>query len=303
MRASDDQLTNWTKPVFNNEDQLASTTEQKIRNAISGHDLLKHLPVRVFAKGSYKNNTNVRHHSDIDIAVEYTGMIQTDFVRGLNFSHSGLTPYGSSQHSGVTLPTFKQAVGESLRGAFGSAVVDGTGNKVFKIRGSDKVYQADVVPCTTYHFYTQPLVPRRGIELILDRPDGKRHFNYPEQHEVNGIAKNNSTGRRYKNVVRILKNLSEHLRANGVSEYYPSHMLESLAYNVDDTVYLQGTPWRSLASNVLVAMFDYLSNTEPTNENERWTEVNGHKWLFHPQQNWTRQQAMNFVVNAWGVVH
>lgn len=303
MRASDDQLANWTKPAFNNEDQLATATEQRIREAVKNHDFLKPLSVRVFAKGSYKNNTNVRRHSDIDIAVEYTGMIQTDYADGLDFSHSGLTPYANSQLSAITMPAFKQAVGEALSGAFGSRAVDSTGNKVFKIRGSDKVFQADVVPCTTYHFYTQPLTPRKGIELILDRPDGRRHFNYPEQHEINGIAKNNVTGRRYKSVVRILKNVNEHLRVNGIKEQYPSHMIESLAYNVSNTIYLQNLPWRALVTSALVAIFDYVSNVEPTNENERWTEVNGHKWLFHPQQNWTRQQAKNFVINAWGVVY
>lgn len=302
MRVSDNQLTNWTKPAFDNEDQLAIATERKIREAINGHALLKQLPVRVFAKGSYKNNTNVRRLSDIDIAVEYTGMVRTEFANGLDFSHSGLTPYNSSQFAGVSLLIFKQAVGEALTAAFGNAV-DGSGNKVFKIRGSDRVFQADVVPCTTYHFYTQPFAPRKGIELILDRPDGIRHFNYPEQHEANGIAKNNSTGRRYKSVVRILKNINEYLRTSGNTERYPSHMIESLAFNVNDTVYLQRTPWRSLVSNVLVAIYDYLSKPEPTNENERWTEVNSHKWLFHSSQNWTRQQATNFVVNAWGVVN
>lgn len=303
MRASDDQLANWTKPAFNNEDQLANLTEQKIRAAVNGHELLKQLPVRVFAKGSYKNNTNVRRYSDIDVAVEYTGMIQTEFAGGLDFTHSGLTPYAASRHASVTLLTFKKAVGQALAVAFGSTAVDGTGNKVFKIRGSSKVFEADVVPCTTYHFYAQPLIPRRGIELILDRPDGRSHFNYPEQHETNGINKNNVTGRRYKSVVRILKNVNEYLQANGVNEQYPSHMIESLAYNVDNIVYVQGTPWRSIVSNVLFTIFDYLSKPEPINEIERWTEVNGHKWLFHPQQSWTRQQAMDFTVNAWGVVY
>lgn len=264
MRASDNQLTNWTKPAFDNEDQLATSTEQKIREAINSHALLKQLPVRVFAKGSYKNNTNVRRLSDIDIAVEYTGMIQTDFANGLDFSHSGLMPYANSQFAGVPLLSFKQAVGEALTRTFGN-VVDGSGNKVFKIRGSDKVFQADVVPCTTYHFYTQPFTPRRGIELILDRPDGLRHFNYPEQHEANGVAKNNSTGRRYKSVVRILKNINEHLRTSGNTEQYPSHMIESLAFNVNDSVYIQGTPWRELVSNVLVAIYVYLSKASTNN--------------------------------------
>lgn len=53
MRVSDNQLTSWTKPVFNNEDELAMSTEKMIKTAISNHGILKQLPVRVFAKGSY----------------------------------------------------------------------------------------------------------------------------------------------------------------------------------------------------------------------------------------------------------
>jgi hypothetical protein len=302
LRASDDQLTSWTKPAFDNEEQRAADTEQRIRDAVVNDTILKNLPVRVFAKGSSKNNTNVRRHSDIDIAVEYTGMIQTDFAQGLDFSHSGLIPYSQSALAHVTLPVFKQSVGRALVGAFGNSVVDATGNKVFKIRGSSKIFPADVVPCTTYHFYDEPRSPRRGIELILNQPNGIRHFNYPKQHEINGISKNNATGKRYKSIVRILKNTNEHLKANGIKENYASHMIESLAYNVENSVYLIGAPWRPLVQNVLLAMFSYLTDPEPTNPNLRWTEANGHKWLFYPGQTWDRQHAINFTVNAWGVI-
>lgn len=67
---SDDQLANWTKPAFGNEEEKADYTERMIREAVNAHPVLKDLDVRVFAKGSFKNNTNVRRDSDVDVAVE-----------------------------------------------------------------------------------------------------------------------------------------------------------------------------------------------------------------------------------------
>ena len=67
MTISDDQLSSWTKPWFNNEEERAEKTKELVKSAVDIH--LKDLNIRVFAKGSYPNNTNVRKDSDIDIAV------------------------------------------------------------------------------------------------------------------------------------------------------------------------------------------------------------------------------------------
>lgn len=295
---SDEQLSNWTKPAFGNEKDKANFTESAIRDAISSHQLLKTLPIRVFAKGSYKNNTNVRRNSDIDVAVEFTGMIKTDFITGLNFSHSGLEPY-----KGPDLSIFKSAVGEAMTNIFGVAAVDGSGNKVFKVRAAEKSLEADVIPCVTYHFYDTPLVPRKGIELILDNPDGKRHFNYPDQHNSNGIKKNKATSKRYKSSVRILKNIKEYIKTNGNDGHFPSYMIESLAYNVPDDIYLYAKTWREMIQNICVSAYTYLDKAEPySDETSRWREVNGHKFLFHPEQNWTRDDAIIFVNSIYGAV-
>jgi hypothetical protein len=43
-------------------------------------------------------------------------------------------------------------------------------------------------------------------------------------------------------------------------------------------------------------------NTEDVACEQTWTEANGIKFLFHPAQKWTRQQARDFIYAAWQYV-
>jgi hypothetical protein len=302
MQITDEQLATWTKPAFGNEKERANNTEQLIRSAIQDHPLLGQLPTRVFAKGSYKNNTNVRRSSDIDVAVEYQELITLEFAGGATFSHTGLVPYHGAFRDSGGLYGFKNAVGEALRQAFGFASVDASGNRVFRVTESTKSLAADVVPCTTYRLYWPGGQPRQGIELILDRSDGKRHINFPDQHYYNGVQKNLRTSKRFKHTVRILKNIESRLSEAGTLPPLPSYFIECLAYNVFDQVYTDSQTWREIVEKVSAVIWGYCQQPEPTTESNRWREVNNHKWLFHDQQRWTRGDAGQFASMAYAMV-
>ncbi len=296
MIFSDDQLSNWTKPAFGNEEQLATTTEQTIRDAIKNHRLLSGLNIRILPKGSFKNNTNVRRDSDIDIAVVHQNHIATEYADGATMQDAGLVPY-----TGISKEAFKAAVGEAMRSAFGSAAVDGSGNKVFKIRGSQKVMDADIIPSTQY-WYVGKGWQRKGIGLILDVPDGRTHLNYPDQHFDNGVAKNNQTGRRYKSAVRILKNIENKLASDGRINVFPSFLAECLAYNVPNGIYNAPGDWRALITNLCAHVWGYVKETDEPSSPLRWLEVNDHKYLFGPHQHWSKQQAHDFIVQVYEAV-
>ena len=207
---SEDQLSRWTKPAFENEDEKRNTTERAIRDAVRAHPLLTRLSVDVYAKGSYKNNTNVRRDSDVDVAVEYTGMILAEYGPDTDQSEvrrvRGTGPYSGpfTDDEGRSQPhRFKDAVGEALTGTFGSSAVT-RHNKVFTVRQSARSLAADVVPCTTYRKYFTPHRFNEGIRLLPDRWPGHRTVNYPQQHYDNGVRKNEKAARRFKSVVRIL---------------------------------------------------------------------------------------------------
>jgi hypothetical protein len=296
MRVTDEQLSNWTKPAFGNEEKLADNTEAAIRSAISKHPVLQNLDIRILPKGSYKNNTNIRRDSDIDIAVIHQGLVMLEYTEGSTMAHANLVPY-----TGISREYYKHAVGEALVKEFGPSVVDKTGNRVFRLRGSSTVMNADVIPATQY-WYVGQRWQRKGIELILNKPDAQRHFNYPDQHYDNGVAKNNFTLRRYKRSVRILKNIENKLVSEGLINAIPSFLIECLAYNVPDYIYEKATSWRQLIADICVSIWGYISKElEPPNEN-RWLEVNGHKYLFGNHQRWGKSDAINFISQTYQLV-
>lgn len=299
MKIADDQLFNWTKPWFNDEEERAEKTKEIVKSAVDDH--LSDLGIRVFAKGSYPNNTNVRHNSDIDIAVELEDMISLDYVNGVGFSNTGLSSY-----TGISEIDFKLRLQKALETEFGKNVVDSSGNKVFKIRGSDKILDADIIPCTTYRYYyaSGSTSYNQGIQLILNRPDGVRHFNYPDQHLENGVEKNTSTMKRFKSVTRILKNANYYLSDNNKTNPSPSFMIESLAFNIKDLIYTENKTWRDIILKGCEEVWAYLQKDEyslPTDN--RWREINGCKYLFHDQQNWTKDDAKRFIKNAYNLLN
>jgi hypothetical protein len=301
---SEKQLAAWTSKAFNNEDERAANSERMIRQAISSHPHLSTLGIDVYSKGSYRNNTNVRQDSDVDIAVEYTDIsfpqYGPDTTQDEVRSTLGIGPYTGPFRDlqGITqIGEFKDAVGVALSDTFGEAAVT-RNNKVFTVRESSRSLAADVVPCTTYHKYWSPLNFNRGIRLLPDRPPPYWIVNYPQQHYDNGVTKNNATGRTFKRVVRILKNLENQMTYEGITPEVASYLIESLVYNCPDSSFNAPT-WAPRVRSVLAHIWE--DTKEPESET-RWLEVNQIKYLFHARQRWTRDEARRFAHAAWQYV-
>lgn len=298
MKISDDQLSNWTKPGFNNEEERAEKTKETVKSAVESY--LSNLGIRVFAKGSYPNNTNIRDDSDIDVVVELEDKINLEYANGVGFSNTGLSNY-----VGISENEFKLRLQKALEAEFGKNIVDSSGNKVFRIRGSNKILDADIIPCTTYRYYyaSSSTSYNQGIQLILDIPDGIRHFNYPDQHLENGINKNTSTMKRFKSTVRILKNVNSYLSETNGTTVYSSFMIESLIYNVSNQIYRGNNTWRDIILRGCEEVWAYLQNNEyGLPEISRWREVNGYKYLFHGNQHWTKDDAKQFIIAAYNLL-
>jgi len=69
LRDWENIFTSWAKPPADTERIRCENAEKAIRNAISASDKLKDRNIKVFAQGSYHNNTNVRRDSDVDIGI------------------------------------------------------------------------------------------------------------------------------------------------------------------------------------------------------------------------------------------
>jgi hypothetical protein len=300
---SEQQLSSWTSRAFDNEDEKARNTERMIREAIAGDPLLKTLPIDVYAKGSYKNNTNVRRDSDVDVAVEYTGILYPTYDSETSSElvdlAQGLGPYTGRFRDSVgntQIGEFKDAVGRALERAFGNAAVE-RHNKVFTVRESGRSLAADVVPCATHRHFWTPQRYAEGIRLLPDRP-ALPIYNYPAQQLANGVAKNNATGRAFKRVVRILKNLENRMVIDGASPEVASYLIECLVYNCPNTCFT-GYRWAGRVRAVLAHIWE---DTEDVSCEARWLEVNEVKLLFYVTQRWTREEARSFVHAAWQYV-
>jgi hypothetical protein len=301
---SEEQLSAWTRPAFGNEEEEADRTRALIREAIDAHEFLSSLDIDVYAKGSYKNNTNVRRDSDVDVAVEYTEIILFDYQDEADadsvWRQRRIQPYSGplQDYAGkFAMGRYKDAIGEALEGAFGTAAVTRT-NKVFTVSRGGGRLDADVVPCATHDQAFSPTGYSRGIQLLADKKPHLSVVNYPQQHYDNGVAKNKATKLRFKSVVRILKNLENKLVADGKSPKVAGYLVESLAYNCPEHCFA-GTTWAERVREVLTHIWQ---DTEAAGWEERWREVNGIKYLFHVNQRWTWQEARDFTLAAWKYV-
>jgi len=63
------QFREWARPPGKTEQDRCDNAASAIRNAIKASDTLRSRSVSIFAQGSYRNNTNVRKDSDVDIGV------------------------------------------------------------------------------------------------------------------------------------------------------------------------------------------------------------------------------------------
>jgi tRNA nucleotidyltransferase (CCA-adding enzyme) len=80
-------FTSWAKGPGTTEQAKCENAETAIRKAIAAHEKLSVMDITVFGQGSYRNKTNVRQNSDVDICVR----LNSTFFCGL--------PHGNNQRT------------------------------------------------------------------------------------------------------------------------------------------------------------------------------------------------------------
>ena len=186
----EDQLVKWTAPSSDTEKDKQDRTERMIREAIKSHEPFNGCSLRVYAKGSYANNTNVRADSDVDIAVECTDVLYWEE------SENGIYTPGES-YKGVWTPAkFRAELVSAMKARF-STQVDCSGSTAIQINSSSARLDADVVPCFSFRYHMKT-GSRDGTKIF--KTDGSNIVNYPAQQLENGVAKNKQTGYYYKKV-------------------------------------------------------------------------------------------------------
>jgi tRNA nucleotidyltransferase (CCA-adding enzyme) len=65
------------QPASANEEAKRDRTEERVRKAIRGSSEIPS-SIKIYVKGSYKTNTNVRQDADVDICVEWQDFYYVD---------------------------------------------------------------------------------------------------------------------------------------------------------------------------------------------------------------------------------
>jgi len=282
----EDKLSRWTGPSSDSEQDKQDRTERMIRQAINEHENFNNCSLKIYAKGSYANNTNVRSDSDVDVAVECTE------VQYWKESEKGNRKSGKPYEGIWTPAKLRAELILALEKKFPDQV-DATGSTAIQINANSVRVNADVVPCFSYRYYMKN-GSRDGTKIF--KTDGTCIVNYPFQQKENGIAKNKRTGYAYKKGVRILKRIENAMVADHVFHELPSFFIECLAYNCPDKVFLHLT-WTECLKEMLLHIWNSLQGDEP--EIDRWMEVNECIYLFHSNQKWTRKDGREFAKAAW----
>ncbi len=287
----EDQFREWARPPGKTESDRCENAVSAINNAIKASEKLRERGVSTFTHGSYRNNTNVRKDSDVDIGILCTDTYFYKLPEGTVEENFGITPatYGYKE--------FKDEVEEALVAYFGRAAVK-RGNKAFDVHETSYHVEADVAAFFEHRRYQTGDTSLKGVELRPDK-EYQRVINWPEQHYKNGAGKNSNTGNRFKGVVRVLKALSNEMSEAGVNAgNIPGFLVECLVWNVPNDRFQHSTYTGDVRS-ALAFLYDSTKTDDPCRE---WGEVSELKYLFRASQRWTRDQANAFTLAAWNYV-
>ena len=244
-----------------------------------------------YLQGSYRNDTNIRGDSDVDVVLEMTSTVKYD-TSSLSQYEQGLVS-ASFQPASYDWNDFRRETLKALEAGFGSSMV-GQGNKSIKLKADPPRLAADVVVCMQHRRYTSYSSYVEGITSWALR-DELWIVNYPKEHYKNGAGKSARTWDRYKRTVRMFKNARNRLVSTGriSADLAPSYFVECLIYNAPDAAFhpsFQET-YCSIVNWVVESVLD------------RLVCQNGQQWLFgsSPEQ-WSVVDAKTFanhLVSLW----
>lgn len=287
----------WAKPSSDTEAFKMENAESMIRDAIRECPVLAERDIQIFAQGSYRNNTNVRQDSDVDICVRCMDTCINDFsqVPLATLESVGLQP------ATYLYPQFRNEVEAALIEKFGDAGVT-RGKKAFDVHANSYRVDADVVATFEHRSYYRDgrgdLAYLSGTQFYPD--DGGTIVNWPHQHYESGVRKNKATRNRFKYITRALKRLCYRMADADIAaaKNVPSYLMECLVWNAPDDCFGHAAYVNDMRA-VLAYVFNNTRSDEPCSE---WTEVNDIKYLFRWTQPWTRQKAFDFISAAWDFI-
>lgn len=223
MPIPDSVLGPWSHHYSGKASKLA---HESLRKALSSfREWGEDMTYDVFLQGSYKNDTNLRSDSDVDLVVRLKARLRPRVAR---LPSSKLAQDQAHVLAHNRWKSFRSQVLKALKSAYGAKPVK-SGRKSLKIAKGKIPADADVV-VTLQH--------EDGIALFLE-DEHRWVVSCPQRHHSKGLKKERATGDRYKRTVRMFKVARNHLVKNGVLEHglAPSYFVECLLSNVPNGLY------------------------------------------------------------------
>jgi len=256
----------------------AKITADSIKNSLNIYnDWLERIDFKTYLQGSYKNNTNIRGDSDVDVVAQ----LNSTFYSNLSEEQRrqlGLSPaaYGWSE--------FRADVIKALKNYYGQSLIT-EGNKSIKVEANSGRLPADVVICTQYRKY-KSLSKYDYVEGVCfwTRNDNLRIINYPKVHYDNGVSKHQKSSKWYKPLIRMFKNMRGYISGDST----PSYFLECILYNVPNSNFK--TSYQETFCNIV----NWLNKTELDNfvcQNEQL------KLFGMTPEQWNTNRAKEFIKN------
>lgn len=265
MTISETQLETWSNQGAT---VSAQNTHHSIRSALERHQWSANVSYTSYLQGSYRNSTNIRSDSDVDLVVELTSTFFSNLTAEEKMK-LGLVPAEYSWSD------FRQDVITALSQYYGSRYVDTSGSKSIKLLPNSGRIKADVVVAATYRHYEKMQLVAEGM-TFWTVPGGQQIYNFPKRHYDNGASKNSAQQTRgwYKPTVRIFKNARSRINTGLLlPKSFPSYFIECLLYNIPSNKF--GVSYQSTFTNSL----NWLSN-----------ELNHGNW-----QSFVCQNEMNYL--------
>jgi len=296
-----DRFKRWSKPFSESEETMADNAASVIRTAIDNHDGLSARNIEVYPTGSYHNNTNVKGESDTDVAVVCHDSIFFDVPPG-----DTAAKYGITTPAAYSFDAFRKDVHDALAEHFGEGMTPG--DKAFNVHENTCRLEADVTPFFEYRKYSGEVTTEgkwattTGVQSI--GTNGGSFINYHIDHYKQGVERNKDTGRRFKRITRIIKNVKFDMIENGtsaakaVAEKIPSFLIECLVFNAPDSCFNQGDD--GYVEDVRCVISELWTRTKPGGDAvQKMVEVNYRKWLFRSGQAWKVETVHEFLLEAW----
>ena len=288
MAIPESQLSTWS---HHGAQDSSKRTHEAIRRVLDAYQWPAGITREFYLQGSYRNDTNIRVDSDVDVVLELTSAFRPD-ASALSQYEQGLLA-SSFQPASHDWDDFRRETLRALEAGFGKGMVS-QGNKSIKLRADPPRLAADVVVCIGHRQYTSRYSYVEGITFWALR-DKRWIVNYPKEHYKNGAAKSSRTWDRYKRTVRMFKNARNHLESTGriSADLAPSYFVECLLYNAPDSAFQYG----------FQETYCSIVNWMVQNSLNRLVCQNGQQWLFGPSpEQWSVADAnvlANHLVSLW----